>query len=249
MTVATIAAKSPHHVNAEEILGNTLLFSGINAETLRLFASQAVVKTYSKNKILFLHEEHASNFYVIADGWVKLFRETLDGKEAIVDVLNKGHIFGETALFDNDSYAYSAEIIEDSTLLSIPLGLLKSQIEENSHVAMQMFRVMSRFRQQQDQELEHRNLQNAPQRIGCFLLRLCKPNPEGPIKLLLPYDKMLIASRLGMKPETFSRALTRLRKETGIRINGATVEIDTVDQLSQYSCSVCSSSYPCHDLH
>ena len=65
MTVATIAAKSPHHVNAEEILGNTLLFSGINAETLRLFASQAVVKTYSKNKILLYIFVMCSEIYVI----------------------------------------------------------------------------------------------------------------------------------------------------------------------------------------
>jgi hypothetical protein len=89
---------------------------------------------------------------------------------------------------------------------------------------------MSRSRKQQDKELEHRTKCSSAHRL--FLLRLCNLDADGPIRLNLPYHKTLIASRLGMKAETFSRALAKLRQETGIRIKGAAVEIDTVDQLS-----------------
>jgi CRP-like cAMP-binding protein len=235
--------------NAADILRSTILFSNLNDDLFELFASEAVIKNYPKGKILFLHQDEAKYFYIIANGWVKLFRETLDGEEAVVDVLNNGHIFGETAIFDNFTYTYGAQAVEDSTILSLPISLLQEKIEENNKLSMQMLSSMSRFRKQQDIELEHMNLQSAPQRIGCFLLRLCPASSEEEITLNLPYDKTLIASRLGMKPETFSRALSRLRKETGIKINGSTIEIDKIEQLSNYSCNACSSSYPCQDLH
>jgi hypothetical protein len=50
----------------------------------------------------------------------------------------------------------------------------------------------------------------------------------------LPYDKTLIADTLGMKGETFSRALNVLRLKTGLRIKGTSVEIGRVDKLIEF---------------
>jgi len=109
---------------------------------------------------------------------------------------------------------------------------------------------MSRHHRLQDKELEHLTVQNAPQRIGCFLLRLCvnRGKEERSTTLHLPYDKTLIASRLGMKPETFSRALTKLRSEIGIEVNGATVIIENIDDLLSYCCGFCSDTFPCEEV-
>jgi hypothetical protein len=68
------------------------------------------------------------------------------------------------------------------------------------------------------------------------------------VTLHLPYDKTLIASRLGMKPETFSRALAKLKEQTGIRIVGPTVYIDRLQTLVSYTCNHCSTHFPCDDL-
>jgi CRP-like cAMP-binding protein len=231
------------------ILTQTFLFSHMDEDVLNAFSSSSSIKHVKKGHVLFISEEEASCFYVIKNGWIKLFRESLDGNEAVVDVLNKNHIFGDTSMFENDTYPYSAEVVEDAELVMIPIAMLKKQIERHAPLSLKMLHAMSRFRKQQDIELEHRDLQNAPQRIGCFLLRLCKQNAEGPILLQLPYDKTLLAARLGMKPETFSRALARLRNETGIVINGSNIELKNIEQLSSYSCSACSSTYPCQDLH
>jgi len=230
-------------------LSNTHLLADVEPTILDMFFSSATSKSVKKGQVLFMHEDEATHFYVIKQGWVKLFRETYDGDEVVVDVLNDGHIFGETSIFEQDIYSYGAQAVEDVELISIPLSVLKNKIQKSPEFAMRMFGAMSRFRKQQDFELEHRDVQNAPQRIGCFLLRLCKPDAYEAVTLHLPYDKTLIASRLGMKPETFSRGLSKLRNETGIRIKGATVEIDTIEQLTNYSCSACSSTYPCQDMH
>jgi CRP-like cAMP-binding protein len=240
--------KSRSEVSRTELLKSSLLFKDVNPATLQELERTASSRTYSKGSLLFSQGDQANHFYLIKSGWVKLFRETLDGDEAVIDVLNDLHLLGETAIFENGQHNYSAEVIEESVLLSFPSHILKQAVENDSKMALNMLAVMSRFRRLQSNELEHRTVQNAPQRIGCFLLRLCNPNSKGAITLHLPYDKTLIAARLGMQPETFSRALARLKEETGIRVRGSTVELDSINQLSCYSCNACSESYPCDDL-
>lgn len=209
---------------------------------------QGRLSRFEKGRVLFLHEDEADCFYYIKSGWVKLFRETLDGTQSIVDIVPAGHLFGETAIFENNLYPYSAELVETGEIIVLPLKILQNEIEENNKIALNMLSAMARYRRRQDREIEHRTIQNAPQRIGCFLLRLINQDENGAIKIHLPYDKTLVASRLGMQPETFSRALSKLKDKTGIRVKGATVELDNIDGLIRYSCAACSSEFPCKDL-
>jgi CRP-like cAMP-binding protein len=229
-------------------LRNTRLFTALSEDTLRVFAALSVIKKFDRDQVIHLAGDKAHSFYVVKEGWVKLFHETLDGAEAVMDILTTGHTFGESSIFDKDKYVNNAQCVEDSVLFVMPAALLKEYIQKDPSLALNMFSSMSRHRKNQDMEIEHLAVQNASQRIGCFLLRLCPRNKTEAITLQLPYDKILLASRLSMKPETFSRALNTLREKTGIRISGAQVEIDHINQLSEFSCGACSSSYPCADV-
>ena len=236
------------HFMADLILKNIPLLKGCEPRFFEILDAGSHAQSHEKGKILFIHGDKAGRFYVIKSGWIKLFRETLDGTQAVVDILPSGHIFGETSIFEDDIYPYSAEVVEPSEIVSFSLSDLKAEIENDKNLAFAMLSSMARYRRQQDKEIEHRSLQNASQRIGCFLLRLANQDETGPVTIHLPYDKTLVASRLGMQPETFSRALAKLRDKTGIRVKGATIELDSLDQLVSYSCSACSSEFPCKDL-
>jgi CRP-like cAMP-binding protein len=229
-------------------LKHIALFKGCAPAFFDELEAHAQLQSYQKGKIMFINGDPAERFYFIKSGWVKLFRETLDGTQAVVDILSAGHIFGETSIFEDDTYPYSAEIVGSSQIMVLPTSVLKTEIENNNKLALNMLSFMARCRRQQDKEIEHLSIQNASQRIGCFLLRLTNQESAVAVTIRLPYDKTLVASRLGMQPETFSRALAKLRDKTGIRVNGATVEVDNLEQLSSYSCAACSSKFPCKNL-
>lgn len=231
-----------------DVLKQSVLFRNCEDGFVSSLAEKSSVKSTEKGQLLYVSGDDADRFYIILDGWIKLFRETYDGTQAVVDILPAGHIFGETSIFEDDHYVNSAEAVEAGQLVSLPLEMLKSHINDNPVFAREMLKSMARYRRQQDQELEHRTIQNASQRIGCFLLRLADQGAEGEIKIQLPYDKTLVASRLGMQPETFSRALSRLKKETDIEVKGATIEVENLERLVDYSCSACSSEFPCKDI-
>lgn len=236
-----------NNTKAADLSKSNQLLHSIPEEIINMFANSANIKFYQKGQSIYFEEEDAEFFYFIKSGLVKLFHQTMDGDESIIDILTHKHVFGEDAIFNNDTYENSSEAVEDTELLIIPTSVLKEQINSNPKVALAMLSSMSKRRKMQEREIEHLTIQNAPQRVGCFLLRLCPKNKDKNIVINLPYDKTLIAARLRMKPETFSRSINTLRQVTKIRIRGSRVEIDNIQQLSDFSCGTCSSTYPYKD--
>ncbi len=237
------------HVDKYALLAAVPLFKDAPDHVVEVFSRASDFSVYRKGEALFLQDDPTDWFYLILSGWVKLFRETMDGNEAVIEIVSSGQLVAETAIFENNEHAYSAVAIEDSGVLRLPVSALQNAIEKDNQLALAMLGSLSLHRKRQTREIESLTLQNASQRIGCFLLRLCRSDDDGPIELQLPYDKTHIAARLGMKSETFSRALNKLRQETGITVKGATVTIPTIDVMSRFACSGCSNEFPCDDMH
>lgn len=58
--------------------------------------------------------------------------------------------------------------------------------------------------------------------------------------LKLPYDKALIAARLNMRPETFSRVMQKVSAECNIDVQGYILKINSIELLQRYACENCS---------
>lgn len=229
-------------------LSSVPLFSSLKETTLAGMAQYASALVTPKGTTLFAPDSANDKFYIVQSGWIKLYRETLSGEEAIVDILTSGNFFGEIGLAGTETMPYGAEVIEDAHIMALPRFLLAEEVMRNSLFGLAMLQSLTRQKMHRDMEIEHRTVQTAPQRIGCFLLKLCKANSEGKETVLhLPYEKSVIASRLGMKSETFSRALNQLRTDVGITVKGSTVTIHDLKKLVDFTCSACSSSFPCAD--
>jgi CRP-like cAMP-binding protein len=150
-------------------------------------------------------------------------------------MLTAGSTIGENSLFESGRFTSSAQVAEDATIISIPFSLLSEQLELNNQLALNMLGSMVQYQRRHELQLEQYLLYSAPQRIGCFLLGLCPAlEQKDGVILNLPYDKTLIASTLGMKGATFSRALNILREETGIHITGTRVTIDSMERLLKF---------------
>lgn len=202
-------------------------------------------RSYAEGDTLCHQPDVAHTVWLTMSGWVKLTRETLDGSEAVWDVLGAGHLVGLETLMPDYRYTTRAVAVEPVTTLAISHAALRRITESHPPFALALLGHSLRQQESEQLEIEHRTHQTAPQRIGCFLLRLAKAPISGSMTLNLPFDKGLLAARLGMQPETFSRALARLKQDTGIGLQGAQVTIQDVAQMHKYVCGPCSGSYPC----
>ena len=209
------------------------LFSGLTREELLDLLSDARVAVAPAASLLFLQGDTAQHFYVVLKGWVKLFRTTTEGDEAIIAVVPQGQSFAEAAVFEEGSYPVSAAMVDDSRLLCIPAEPFLEKVINDRHMIMKMMASMSRRLRQLVNQVEDLSLKSSVERVAGYLSGLCTEDIGAAI-VRLPLDKAVIAKHLGMQPETLSRSLARLRSQ-GIVADGNTVRISDVADLRRLS--------------
>lgn len=212
-----------------KIVRNTPLFGAMPVEVAQRLIGNSGPRTYEKGAMLFQQGDPASAFFVVLDGWVKVYRMLADGDEAVVGVFHRGETFAEAAMFLGGRYPACAEVVTQSRLLKVDGPTLRRQITATPDLALSMLASASYHLKFLVEQIEQIKLLSAPQRIADFLVQQCA-GKEGSQTVDLPYEKALIANRLGMKPESFSRALAKLRT-LGVGVNRDHVSIKEVRSL------------------
>ena len=231
---------------SEKAIENFSLFKCIHEDTLSTIAQNSKLDYHKKGTIFYSNfRTRKPYFYYIVRGWVKVFSSLPQGMEIIHDILTDANYFNEALLFEKNVESLNLEAISDIRVILIPIPLLRECLHQDYQLALNLLKKSLQKQRELTYEIEHLSIQSAAQRIGCFLLRLCPSGKEKAITLHLPYDKGLIALRLGLRPETFSRALTALSRQCCIKIKREFIFIDKIDYLKQYVCKQCSLIYPC----
>ena len=214
------------------IVRSTPLLGAVSQDVAQSLVGNQPVSVFSKGETLFNQGEPADAFFVILGGWIKLYRVTPDGNEAVVGVYRRGETFAEAAMFLGGRYPVSAEVVTDARLLRVDGQVLRRRIMEQPELALSMLASASYHLKALVEQIEHIKLLSAPQRLAEFLVRL-SPVREGEATIELPYEKALIANRLGMKPESLSRALAKLRP-LGVSVDREHVSVVDVAVLAQF---------------
>ncbi len=212
-----------------ERLQQSALFVGVPSEALEALLTDAMTRSYRRNTVLFLQAEPAEYFYVVFDGWVKIFRQAADGSESVMGVFGAGEVFAEAAIFASLVYPASCAIVDDARLLVIPRVPFLRAVEANPGFGLNMLAPMSMRLRYLVRQVEQRTNKSTTKRVAAFLARM-STEATGPVTLSLPVDKALIAGRLGMQPETFSRSLSKLKK-MGVESVGHRITIEDIARL------------------
>jgi CRP-like cAMP-binding protein len=214
------------------IVRGTQLFGAMPQDVAQDLIGNQPVRVYEKGTMLFQQGEPASVFFIVLDGWVKIYRMTPDGSEAVVGVFRRGETFAEAAIFLGSRYPVSAEVVTTSRLLRIDGDMLRQRIREQPDLALSMLASATHHLKFLVEQIEQIKILSAPQRMADFLVRFCTRS-SGSETVELPYEKALIASRLGMKPESLSRALAKLRP-LGVSVDREIVTIIDVKVLIDF---------------
>lgn len=215
------------------IAQRSLLLSGAPPETSEHVLSTAHVRNFDRGATIFLQGERAKAIYIVAEGWVKLYRIAPNGAEAVVGVFTRPSSFGEAVGFRNDVYPVAAEAVTDCALIRIEAEVILRQIRETPEFAVSILSSTFAHLHRLVAQVEQLKAQTGAQRVAEFLLELA-PCSAGACTVTLPYDKVLIAGRLGMKPESLSRAFARLR-EYGVTIRQNHAAIADIGALRNFA--------------
>ncbi|CUH47613.1 Crp/Fnr family transcriptional regulator [Ruegeria atlantica] len=221
------------HETQKAIARQSLLLKSLPEHQIDKLLSHAIWRRYDRGETIFLQEEEAKAVHVVLAGWVKLFRMAPTGAEAVVSVFTRGESFGEAVALRNVPYPVSAEAVSACEIMHFPSPLLLSLMREDPEIGVSILASTFTHLHSLVAQLEQLKAQTGAQRVAEFLLNL-SDKVSGGCEVELPYDKMLIAGRLGMKPESLSRAFSRL-KPVGVKINRNHAEIADIQRLRDYA--------------
>lgn len=192
------------------------------------------LKNLSQDQLLFQHGEELTRIYYVYDGTIKLCRSTRNGNEKIIEVVNSNKSFGEGVLFEGaPKYPVSAYAMKTSLVVSIDAPKYLEILKNSNELCINMLGNLSLRLHWMLNELNNLTLHNASFRIVDYFLSQVEDLESSAYNLCLTIPKRDIASRLSIKPETFSRTLKSLLKKDLIEIQDHHIILKDVKRLRQ----------------
>ncbi len=223
-------------VMTRTFLANLALFHELGTDDLDRIAAGTTELRIPKGRILFRRGEPCVGFHVVVYGRVKLGFVSPQGTEKVIEILGPGQSFGEAAMFLDRPYPVNAECLADSLLLHISKATLDGELMRDRRLARMMLAGLSRRLVGLVHDVEAYSLRSGMQRVIGYLLRDIEQQaePAAPIRIVLDTSKGVIASRLNLTPEHFSRILGELSHEKLITVKGAEIMILDPERLRAF---------------
>jgi CRP-like cAMP-binding protein len=190
------------------------------------------VRDFDEGERLFDFGQPATQFFYVESGQVKLFRNSADGAEKVIEVIHPGETFAEAVMFMRRSgYPVSAEGITAGAVWGFDSATMLDLLRASVDSCFQLMGNLSlRLRHHVD-EIERLTLHNATFRLVAFLLRQVPEGTGQGAEVHLSIPKNVLASRLGIQPETFSRLLARLAGDGLVRVHRNDIVLEDVAGL------------------
>lgn len=204
-----------------ETIAHQPLFEPLRNEQREQLLASAKVLALPQGEPLFQRGERARYFYLVLEGTIKLFLLSQEGEEKVVEVMQTGDTFAEAAMFmEAEVYPVNATALTPARVAAFPNAIFMQALRENPELALRMLGTVSRRLHALLRQIDELSLQDAMQRVAAYLLAL---RPDGADRVALELPKQVIASRLGIKPETLSRTLGSLRDRGLLAVQGETI--------------------------
>lgn len=195
----------------EGIIANMPMFKQVARPNLAELARHARVQHLRRGAAICRRGELLSCFFGVAYGQVKLALRADGGEEKVLRLVGPGETFGEALVFRERPNPLDAIALSDTMLLVFPSQAIIALLERDTSFARGLLGSLSERMHSMVEEIEASTLFSARQRVAAYLESLGAEG--GTSRVRLPVTKTVIASRLGVTKETFSRLLRELANQ------------------------------------
>lgn len=206
------------------------VFAALSIETRADLLRNSVVHGVAAGTILFEQGDVPNFQLIIISGSVQLFGRSAEGREVLIEVVRAPDLIIPAAVATGEPYLMQARVPEPSRILLIHSAVFRAAVAKDPALANAVIGSLAQQFRRMVRQIKNLKLRSSTQRVGCYVLTLA--HRQGTRNCaVLPYEKNLIASELGITRESFSRALSRLER-SGIKVDGQTIAIVDRERLA-----------------
>ena len=220
-------------IRVQTFLANLPLFKDLNADEIERVGALTRLIRAQRGEILYHRGDPSRGMHIIAYGQVKLSFTSPRGDEKVLDILGPGSSFGEPVMFTERMHLVTAQALSDALIIFVAKEAIFDELERDARFARRMLASLSRRLHYLMADLEACSMRSGTERVIGYLLGGDRDAPPvtNSIQVTLPTTKGVIASRLNLTQEHFSRILHELSAKGLIQVRGRAVHIKDVAKL------------------
>lgn len=216
-----------------EAVRRVYLFSGMEEDEFLQIMLHATSITLAPGQLLFNQGDPALAFYWVAEGVIRLFRASPQGDEKVIELAGTNRLFAEATLFMGGRYPVNAVAQTPSRLVAFDSAAFKEWLGRDTERCFRLMAGMSARLHKLVNEIDRLTLMKGADRLLQYLLDHSDPDETGRQRVEWEAPKQVIASRIGVKPETLSRLLHKLTDQGCIELQGQVLYIRDAERLRQ----------------
>ena len=209
-----------HFVNFFQENKDCPIFSGLDRDAVECILAHSTAASYNKGQILVQQGDTPKYLYFIMSGSLITFRASKEGAISAIRLLGKGETCMDAVIYMDTASPIGVQAVKNAEILQIDSAFVKQYSDENSVFANNLIRILAKYYRDALYQLDGLAIKPTTQRTGHYLLQNYLSTNSA--NFVMPFNRYLVASHLGMSFETLSRALSII-KDLGVEIKGSKV--------------------------
>lgn len=203
-------------VSVKDQISSISYFQGITEHELAYISANSVLRKFAAGATLFHEGDPADGLWIVSDGHVKVFKLNPDGGEHILHLRGPGDTFNDISAFDGGANPANAAALSHTVQVwLIPTPVLTYVLTHNSHVALNVIRLLAVRVRSLVGQIEELALYSVSVRLARFLLKQHEdPSLSGP-----GITRTAIAAHINTTPQTLSNLLNSLQEAGAIQFD------------------------------
>lgn len=196
-----------------------------------MVSDAAHTASFESGEVLFLQGEPSTNLYSLSSGMVKIFCNTLGGREQIIGLSHPGNLLVGLQSIAESHYAYSATAATPVTACRIDHEKLLKKVSQRGDVAITLIRSLNSQLAYSRSLMEVMGQKSADAKIASLILLMVPEMQHGDVEFSLPFSRREIANFLNLSEETVCRRMAGMQRAGIIKAPRRFVSILDRDQL------------------
>lgn len=215
------------------LLQSCPICSSLGDDSLVPIAEMARERVLEKDEILALQGDPCTGFYLVLSGKLRVYKTSSSGKEKVFAIAERGMTFAEDALFGAGKFLENAMALEKTKVLYVPREEFLAVLRTRPELAFQVMESLCAWIKRLASTVEIGAFLGASAKVVHYLVELASQQGATGRSLVLPDKKKAVADRLGITPETLSRALHDLEERNLISMKGREITVLDLDTLKE----------------
>jgi CRP/FNR family cyclic AMP-dependent transcriptional regulator len=209
------AMSSPVAGETLQLLATVPVFETLSIEDLERIAEVSVPRSFEPSEVVFREGDASDTCYIVRLGHARAVRAHADGRTITLATFGPGDIFGELAMFENESRSATIEATSAMAVIAILGGDMRRLLDAHHQMAIRLVVALGRRLRETNERLSRQSFQTVQSRVATVLRQLVEQaRVEGapPVDVQVLATQADIAQLAGSSRESASRFLAVLER-------------------------------------